>query len=93
MVIIKFFSILAEITGFRELEIPLTNDIMIEDLITIIFSKTNEKFRNYIANSDGSLKDFITIVLNEKILSKEDIISKKIVNDDIVAFLTPIEGG
>ena len=94
MIHLKLFSILAELAGFREFEFEIGNEITIFDLLLILFEKTPKKFKDYIYNEEKELlKDFIIIVINEKVLDKKEINALKLKNGDIIAILTPIEGG
>jgi len=94
MVRIKLFSILAELAGKREIEIKIDNKLTVKEILPLIFSETNEKFKKFIYDEKNNfLKEFINIVLNEKILRKEEINNVLLKNEDILALLTPIEGG
>ncbi|MHA1269773.1 MAG: MoaD/ThiS family protein [Candidatus Helarchaeota archaeon] len=94
MIRVKFFSILAELAGTREIEIETKTNSYIPEIIPLIFNKTNKKLKKKIFDDDkGFFKDFITVVLNEKVLNKDEILTKKLNDGDILAILTPIEGG
>ncbi|MBD3227563.1 MAG: hypothetical protein GF329_05175 [Candidatus Lokiarchaeota archaeon] len=94
MVNIKLFSILAEKANKREFNIEIEDEILFLNIIPKIFQATNRIFKSYVFDIDkNSFNDFITIVINEKIADKNEIMNKVINNDDTIAFLTPIEGG
>jgi len=93
MVLIKFFSILAEKAGTREIKIPIQDGIKFLQILSKIFNQTDEELKKYICKEDGTLKSFITIVVNESVISQNEISNLKLSNKDVVAILTPIEGG
>lgn len=94
MVRIKLFSILAEKANKREINIEIEGTIPFINLVPRIFEETNENFISYIFDDrKDSFKDFITFVINEQIIDKKKIMDKVVNNNDVIAFLTPIEGG
>lgn len=94
MVRIKLFSILAEKANKREFDIDINDDTPFQRIIPKIFEKTNEDLRKYIFNEEKNyFKDFINIVINQEVIDREIVKTKVIKNNDVIALLTPIEGG
>ena len=94
MIHLKLFSILAELAGFRDFEFETRKVISFFDFLSILFEKTPKKFKDYIYNEEKELlKGSITIVVNEKVFDEKEIYALELKNGDIIAILTPIEGG
>jgi molybdopterin converting factor small subunit len=94
MVRIKLFSILAEKANKREFEVKIDDDIPFHKIIPEIFKKTNDDLKRYIFDEEHNyFKDFINIVINQEVIDRKLVNTKIIKNSDVIALLTPIEGG
>ncbi len=92
-VTIKFFTSLREITGNKMVNLELKNLISVEQLLSLLFEKYGQEFRDYVYNQEGKVQDFLSFLVNGKNINNLEGFSTILKEGDIIAILPPVGGG
>lgn len=92
-VTIKFFTSLREITGNKMVIIELKNLISVEQLLSLLFEKYGQEFRDYVYNQEGKVQDFLSFLVNGKNINNLEGFNTILKDGDIIAILPPVGGG
>lgn len=92
-VTIKFFTSLREITGNKMVIIELKNLISVEQLLSLLFEKYGQEFRDYVYNQEGKVQDFLSFLVNGKNINNLEGFNTILKEGDIIAILPPVGGG
>ncbi|MFQ6050252.1 MAG: ubiquitin-like small modifier protein 1 [Candidatus Hydrothermarchaeota archaeon] len=86
---VKYFAVFKEKTKKREENIKGGT---IKEILNEIADQYGDEMRKLIFDERGNLRDYVTILLNSKIV-KIDEIDKKIGENDEIAIFPPVSGG
>lgn len=92
-VTIKFFTSLREITGNKIVIMELKNLISVEQLLSLLFEKYGQEFRDYVYNQEGKVQDFLSFLVNGKNINNLEGFNTILKDGDIIAILPPVGGG
>ena len=92
-VTIKFFTSLREITGNKMVNLESKNIISVEQLISLLFEKYGQEFRDYVYNQEGKVQDFLSFLVNGKNINNLEGFNTILKEGDIIAILPPVGGG
>jgi len=92
-VLIKYLGGLSLAAKVEEEFVQTKEKSLMQFLMNLIYSK-NQEFRQELLHSNTNvLKEYITIVLNGRIIPHDDLLSTEITDGDEIALLLPILGG
>lgn len=89
---VKFFALIRELVGVRELDIDIANGMRVIDLLKLLAEKLPSGFRDYVFNSD-EVSDSIIILVNGKGLKELNGLATELNEGDEIAILPPVSGG
>lgn len=92
-VTIKFFTSLREITGNKMVILELKNLVSVEQLLSLLFEKYGQEFRDYVYNQEGKVQDFLSFLVNGKNINNLEGFNTILKDGDIIAILPPVGGG
>jgi len=92
-VTIKFFTSLREITGNKMVILELKNLVSVEQLLSLLFDKYGQEFRDYVYNQEGKVQDFLSFLVNGKNINNLEGFNTILKDGDIIAILPPVGGG
>lgn len=90
---VLFLSILEDITGIKEISLPIKDNSTIRDIINELIMNFGEEFENIIFISTGILSKYILLSLNGKDIKHYNDIDTIIQDGDEIIFLPAIAGG
>jgi MoaD family protein len=89
---VLYFADLKDITGKEKENFILTNN-KLNDVLDLLFEKY-QAIKNLIWNeNNSSLKEIISIVINDCIIHEKEKLSIELSEGDRIAFLLPVSGG
>lgn len=89
---VKFFALVRELAGTKELEIEGREGMRINDLLKELANILPEKFRDYIFEGNEVSRSLI-ILVNGKGISEMNGLETELKDGDEVALLPPVSGG
>ncbi|MHC1601411.1 MAG: ubiquitin-like small modifier protein 1 [Candidatus Nezhaarchaeales archaeon] len=89
---VKFFALIREIAGAKELEIEVKESMRVIDLLEELANMLSEKFRDYVFEGNEVSKSLI-ILVNGKGISEMKGLETELRDGDEVALLPPVSGG
>ena len=92
-VTIRFFTSLREITGNKMVILELKNLVSVEQLLSLLFEKYGQEFRDYVYNQEGKVHDFLSFLVNGKNINNLQGFNTILQEGDIIAILPPVGGG
>ncbi len=90
---ITFLSLLVDIIEVEELNLPMTDDSTISNLLDQLNKKFGPKFEEMIFNSSKNLSQYVIITLNGKDIRLLGGLNTKLRVNDEVSFIPAIAGG
>lgn len=90
---IYFLSILADITGKKEINLAVKENSTIKQILEKLILKFGKEFEKTILNSPNDLNKYIILGLNGKQIRSLDYLYKVIQEGDEISFLPAIAGG
>lgn len=90
---IYFLSILADITGKKEINLAVKENSTIKQILEKLILKFGKEFEKTILNSPNDLNKYIILGLNGKQIRSLDYLNKVIQEGDEISFLPAIAGG
>jgi len=90
---ICFLSILADITGKKEINLVVNENSTIKQILETLIFKFGKEFEKTILNSPNDLSNYIILGLNGKQIRSFDYLNKVIQEGDEISFLPAIAGG
>ena len=89
---VLYFADLKDITG-KDREIFFLNKNKVMELVNLLFEKYHY-IKNLIWDENrSSLKDIISLAINDNIIHEKDKLSINLIEGDRIAFLLPVSGG
>jgi len=90
---VKFFTSLREITGKKVDEIQLQNVITVEEMLTLLYEKYGEKFREYVYDKKGKVHGFLSFLVNGRNINVLQGFDTELKQGDVIAVVPPVGGG
>ena len=90
---IKFLSLLTDITGVEELNLPIKEGVNIRTILEQLTVKFGRKFEEMIFKSSKDLSKYVIITVNNKDIRTLDELNTEIQLDDEISFIPAIAGG
>ena len=90
---VSFLSLLADITGIKDIIMPINENSTIKDLLSTLILKFGSDFEKFILGSPDILRKYIILALNGKDIRSFDNLNTIIKDGDEVSFLPAIAGG
>ncbi|MFX0188330.1 MAG: MoaD/ThiS family protein [Candidatus Hodarchaeota archaeon] len=89
---VLYFADLKDITG-KDKENFILNTNKLSEVVNILLEK-HQSFRNIIWDEkNNSLKEIISVAINDSIIQKKEKYSIELSEGDRIAFLLPVSGG
>ena len=92
-VLVRYFARVKEITKKNEEKVPIRNRIALNEFLLELFSKYGYQLREFVIQSDGTIKKNIGILVNGSSVSRNKITEHYFNNRDEFVILPPISGG
>lgn len=89
---VKFFALIREVAGVKEVEEEVEDNTTVRELLEKLCKRMPEKFRNLIFDGHEVSKNLI-ILVNRKGIRELDDLETKLKDGDEVALLPPVSGG
>lgn len=90
---ITFLSLLTDITGVEELNLPIEEGVTIRTILEQLTHKFGSKFEEMIFKSSKDLSKYVIITVNSKDIRMLDGLKTKIQLNDEISFIPAIAGG
>ena len=90
---IKFLSLLTDITGVEELNLPIKEGVNIRTILEQLTVKFGPRFEEMIFKSSKDLSKYVIITVNSKDIRILDELNTEIQLDDEISFIPAIAGG
>ncbi len=90
---IAFLSLLADLTGIKEVTVPLNENSSIKNIFEKLSIKFGKNFENFFFDTSGNLNKYLIIVLNGKDIRLLKGLDTIIQNNDEISFIPAIAGG
>ena len=90
---VRYFTMLRELAGVSEEEVPMKDDACLGNLINYVTSKYGKAAKQYLCHAKGKVDPSIYIIVNgldSKLLSGMET---KLKDNDVVAIIPPVGGG
>jgi MoaD family protein len=92
-VIVRYFTILREITGKREEEIKAKEDSTIEDILNFLDGKYGKKFERYVLSGREHKGLKLLFLVNGQNIEKLDGLKTKLQSGSVLTIIPPVAGG
>ena len=92
-VIVRYFTILREITRKREEEIDANEDSTIEDVLTFLNGKYGKEFERYVLSGRKHKGLRLLFLVNGQNIQQLDDLKTKLQNGSVLTIMPPIAGG
>jgi len=89
---VKFFALIRELAGTKEIEIECREGMKISDLLRELTNTLPDKFREYVFEGSEVSKSLI-ILVNGKGISEMKGLETELKDSDEIALLPPVSGG
>jgi MoaD family protein len=92
-VIVRYFTVLREITGKREEEIDAKEGSTVEAILSFLNEKYGKKFERYILSGREREGLKLLFLVNGQNIEKLDGLRTKLQNGSILTIIPPVAGG
>lgn len=92
-VTVRFFTVLRELTGYRQIKVKLDEKATLRDLLSQISTEFGEKFAEYIFDGKGEVKSHLQFLINEKNSTGLQGLRSELREGDVIAIIPPVGGG
>ncbi len=92
-VAVRFFTVLREITGKREVEIETPNAINIQDVLNHLSKLYGSRFVDYVFDEKGSPRGYLQFLVNGRSATTLQGFETTLKDGDRVAIIPPVGGG
>lgn len=92
-IIVKFFTVLREITGKKDEKAEFSNSPTINDLLNYLSRKHGRQFRDYVYNASGKPRGYLQFLINGKSITTLEGFRTRLKEGDKVAIIPPVGGG
>lgn len=92
-VIVRYFTVLREITGKREEEIDAKKGSTIEDILNFLNMKYGKRFERYILSGREHKGLRLLFLLNGQNIEKLDGLRTKLQTRSVLTIIPPVAGG
>jgi MoaD family protein len=93
MVKILYFAEFKLITKKEEETIQLRKERSVKELVNRLIEKYPKMEKLLVTDHGKSLKNTISLSVNHSVVKRDNLMSKKLKENDIIAFLLPVSGG
>ncbi len=90
---VSFLSLLADITGFKDIIMPIIENSTIKDVLSSLILNYGSDFEKFILRSPDNLNKYVILGLNGKDIRSFDNLNTIIKDGDEISFLPAIAGG
>ncbi len=90
---VSFLSLLADITGFKDIIMPINENSTIKDVLSSLILNYGSDFEKFILRSPDNLNKYVILGLNGKDIRSFDNLNTIIKDGDEISFLPAIAGG
>jgi MoaD family protein len=90
---VKYFASIREITGKREEVLDVEEGTTIEKLLQTLSKRYGEKFKEYVFDEKGTLRDHLQFLLDGKSFTTLEGLGTKITDGCQFAMIPPVGGG
>jgi len=92
-IVVRYFTILREITKKRQERIKMKEDSTFEDVLAILVRRYGESFKRYTQSIKRKKGLRLVLLLNGQDISQINGLKTRLHNGDTVAVVPPIAGG
>lgn len=93
-VIVKFFGEYSKIVGLKQIEVKISKDTTLHDLLLVLKEKLNEEiYRRVVDSEKMEIKRTVIVFINGRNATSLDGLKSKIGDGAVVAFFPPGAGG
>ena len=92
-VIVRYFTVLREVTGKREEEIDAKKGSTIEDILNFLNGKYGKEFERYVLSGRRHKGLKLLFLVNGQNIQQLDGLKTKLQNGSVLTIMPPIAGG
>lgn len=92
-IVVKFFTVLREITGKREEKAEFSDSVTINELLDYLSRKYGRQFTDYVYNAGGKPRGYLQFLVNGKSITTLEGFRTRLKEGDNVAIIPPVGGG
>ena len=92
-VIVRFFTVLKEITEKNKEEVEVSHNTTIEDLLGLLSEKYGDQFSRYVYTEKGKPKSHLQILINRINITTPNGFKTHLNEHDEIAIVPPVSGG
>jgi MoaD family protein len=92
-IIVRYFTILREITGKRKEEIDAKEDLTVEDILNCLIGKYGKEFEKYVLSGRRHRGLKLLFLVNGQNIEKMDGLKTKLQSGSILTIIPPVAGG
>lgn len=92
-IIVRYFTVLREVTKKRQESFKIKEDSTIEDMLAVLTEKYGENFERYVSSGKGKKGLQLVFLLNGEDIAQFKGTKTRLHDGDTVAVVPPIAGG
>lgn len=92
-IIVKFFTVLRELTGKKEEEMELSNFVTVEELLNLLSTRHGRGFTEYVYNKKGRVRGHLHFLINGRSITTLQGFETRLSEGDRFAIIPPVGGG
>jgi MoaD family protein len=92
-VILRFFTVLKEITKKNKEELEVSHNTTLEDLLGLLAKKYGHQFRSYVYAENGKPKPHLQFLVNWINITTLNGFKTRLNEHDEIAIISPVSGG
>lgn len=92
-VTVKYFTTLREIVCKPQEQIEMSDATTVNELLQQLGEKHGEKFTRYLYDEKGTVRGHLSILINGKSTTTQQVLRTELRENDILVILPPVGGG
>jgi MoaD family protein len=92
-IIVKYFAMVRDATGHRDDILDFYKETSAKRMLSILCDMYGADFKRVVCSEDGSLRKGLIFLLNGEAVDNDDLKSKILMDEDVVAIMPPVGGG